>query len=744
MKRFFPIGFIFLVVVIFFWQFLFKGLLPIPSDTIIGLYNPFRDYYAKDYPRGIPFKNFLITDPVRQQYPWKKLVISAEKKLQLPLWNPYNFAGTPLLANFQSGAFYPLNILFFIFPFNFSWGLLIFLSPLLCGLFTYFYLSQLRLSRTASLLGAISFAFCGFSIAWLEWGVIIHTALWFPLILLSIDKILDSRRNFSIWNLVLTAALSCSMFAGHLQTFFYVLLFSLFYLVFNLRESIKYKKLIFVALSLLIFIIITSIQWIPTLQFISRSARNADKIPWQTNGWFIPWQNLIQFIVPDFFGNPSTLNYFGVWNYGEFIGYVGIAPLVFALFSAIFVKNKKSFFFLGMLILSLIFALPTVVAKIPFQLGIPFISTAQPTRLIFIIDFSLSVLAALGFDYFLKTKKGIVYPLGISALLITSLWIYVIFVKSGLSLNDLSVVKHNLILPTLIFFIFFVISLLYSFIKYKNKKLFFKIFSILVILITAFDLLRFGLKFNSFNPNKYLFPSTTSIDFLQKNIGNYRVMEIDSRIMPPNFSAVYRIQTVDGYDPLYLLSFGKLIAASERNQPNIKSPFGFNRIIAPHNYSSPIINLLGVKYILSLTDIKSENFKKVFEEGQTQVYENKSVLPRAFFVKEVIIAQDDNKAVNLMFSNINSLRDKAIVNASIKEKEFGLGSVNILDYNPNIIHLETNNSTEGFLVLTDSFYPTWKASVDGKKTTIYQTDLNFRGIIIPKGIHKIEFYDSLF
>ena len=135
MKKFLPFFLILGIVLVFFWQFLLKGLLPIPSDTIVGLYYPFRDAYFKTNPNGLPYKNFLITDPVRQLYPWKQISIEAEKKSTLPTWNPYNFAGTPLLANFQSAIFYPLNILFFIFPFEISWSLLILLEPLLAGIF---------------------------------------------------------------------------------------------------------------------------------------------------------------------------------------------------------------------------------------------------------------------------------------------------------------------------------------------------------------------------------------------------------------------------------------------------------------------------------------------------------------------------------------------------------------------------------------------------------------------------------
>src|SRR5260221_9217907 len=122
MRKLLPFFILVAIIVIFFRQFFLQNLLPIPSDTIVGLYNPFRDFYVKEFPRGIPFKNFLITDPVRQEYPWRFESILQEKLLELPLWNPYNFAGTPLLANQQSAGLTPFNILFFLLPFPLSWS----------------------------------------------------------------------------------------------------------------------------------------------------------------------------------------------------------------------------------------------------------------------------------------------------------------------------------------------------------------------------------------------------------------------------------------------------------------------------------------------------------------------------------------------------------------------------------------------------------------------------------------------
>src|SRR6201996_7699750 len=132
---FLPFILLFLITIFFYHPFLLRGQLPIPADTIVGLYHPFRDLYAKTNPNGIPYKNFLITDPVRQQYPWRQLAIDLENQSQLPLWNPYSFGGTPLMANFQSATLYPLNMFLMIFPFAIGWSILVLLQPLLAGLF---------------------------------------------------------------------------------------------------------------------------------------------------------------------------------------------------------------------------------------------------------------------------------------------------------------------------------------------------------------------------------------------------------------------------------------------------------------------------------------------------------------------------------------------------------------------------------------------------------------------------------
>jgi hypothetical protein len=762
-NRIVPLLLFITVPLIFFYSFFLFGKLPIPADTIVGLYHPFRDLYIKEFPRGIPFKNSLITDPVRQQYPWRFLAMDNIKNLRLPLWNPYNSTGIPLLANFQTAVFYPFNLALFLLPFSFAWSILIFLQPLLGGLFIFLYLKHLRINLWACFLGALVFSFSGFNIAWLEWNTIGQTTLWLPLILLAIDKIVFGikylvfsikNKNLVIWFLIYLFSLVSAFFAGHLQIFFYLFLVSILYFLvrwFQYGKSIK----VFILYLLLntLFFILTFIQWYPTLQFLLLSAREID-LNWLQQGWFIPWQNLVQFIVPDFFGNPATLNYWGIWNYGEFIGYIGILPLTMSLYALFFRYDRKTLFYGFIFFLSLLFSLSTFVAKIPFLWHIPFISTAQPTRLLFITDFSLAILSALGFDYFIKFKYKLNLILFFTGFLFGVIWLFLLFFgkEFNISAINISIAERNALLPSMIFIILVLTFIVYKIIndKYKILVIYF------LLLITVLDLLRFANKFTTFSNSNYLYPSSTAISFLQKQPGQFRMMTSDTEILPPNFSIMYKIQSVDSYDPLYLLRFGELIAASERGEPNIKPPFGFNRIINPHIIDSKIIDLMGVKYVLSLSDIINSKLTKVFQEGKTKIYQNRSAMPRAFFVTKVYSVNNKSAAIAKMYQGNFNIRSEAVVEyegllgniADGQVFNYSTGSAKIIDYTENHVVVETNINKHlqgygGFLILTDSYYPIWHVKIDDSEGKIWRTDYNFRGVEVPAGKHKVGFYLSL-
>jgi uncharacterized membrane protein YfhO len=151
---------------------------------------------------------------------------------------------------------------------------------------------------------------------------------------------------------------------------------------------------------------------------------------------------------------------------------------------------------------------------------------------------------------------------------------------------------------------------------------------------------------------------------------------------------------------------------------------------------------LNVKYVLSLSEISNTSYRLVFEEGQTKVYENMSVMPRTFFATEVINTKDKSESIIKMFDNLDFSKTAVVENSGLAG-QFSLGKATITSYSDNEVIIQTDNQGPGFLVFLDSFYPTWKAKIDDNDTKIFITDYNFRGIQVPEGFHTIKFYTSL-
>lgn len=732
----FPLICLFAFITIFYSPTILQNKLPIPADTIVALYHPWRDFFAKNYPSGIPFKNFQITDSVRQQYPWRNLSLDLIKRGEIPLWNPYSFSGTPLLGNFQSAVIYPLNFLYLLIEdFASVWSIQVILQTVLGGIFMYVYLHNFKLKRPALILGTLAWIGSGFFVAWQQWNTVVHVAIYLPLILLSVDELIlekHSRKKTLFWMVVFIASLLSSFFAGYLQPFFYIFVTGGVYLLARIYQTKRYKQLLIFAILYFVFFVLALPQLLPTLQFIALSARDIDQANWSRPDWFLPWQNLVQLIAPDFFGNPATLNYFGIWNYQEFVSYVGIVPLIFALTVLIVRRDKKTLFWGALLILALIMALPTPLSKLPFILHLPFISSAQPSRIIMLVDFSLAVLAALGLDYFLKkTQPGKVF-LSLSLAIFLGLMSLAAFAIETSRVTS----QRNLIMPVFVTVTVILLFLLAHLVT-KTKQL----IVLLIIALTAFDLLRFATKFEPFSSRNYLYPSTKIMSFLQDKSRTevFRVAALDDRILPPNFNIMYKVQTPSGYDPLYLKRYGEFIAALERGKPDTSPPWGFNRIVTPKNINNRLYGLLNTRYLLSFSQFP--DYKLLAKEGITYLYQYPYALPRAFFVTSTVYASNDQEAINKMNSQTFSPAESAVV-LDFPNSQFSSGEARIVSYQENSLDIQTENVAAGFLVLLDAYYPSWKATIDNIPTSIYITNYTFRGVKVPAGKHTVRFYLS--
>ena len=228
---------------IFFHQFIFQGLLPIPADIIVGAYYP----WLINAPTGIAVHNPLPSDVVSLTYPLRYLAITYLKSGILPLWNPHILAGVPLLANFQAAVFYPLNLLYFLSDnFPVIWSIQVASQSLLALLFMYLFLRSHSLNKASSLFGALVWGLGGFASLWLEYNTVVHAVLYLPLILWSVRRL---PRNY-FFGLVTTFGLAASLTAGNPPMSLILLFGTAFYSFFEYgRDVRKYLSLfIFAAL----------------------------------------------------------------------------------------------------------------------------------------------------------------------------------------------------------------------------------------------------------------------------------------------------------------------------------------------------------------------------------------------------------------------------------------------------------------------------------------------------------------
>ncbi len=756
-SRLVPLFIIGIVAMAFFYKSIFFGHIPFPGDLLISEYKPWRTYsYIGFNPGSFPSKA-QYPDTIRQLYPWKTLVIDQLKEKFIPLWNPYNFSGTPLLGNFQSSPLYPFNVLYFIFSQTTAWTLLILLQPFLAIVFTYYYCRKINLSKEAALLAAISFGFSSFFSVWLEYNTVLHVVLWLPLVLLSLEHLFDKLR--ASWVIIFLFSIVSALFAGHPQIFVYVLLFSTCYVLVRSKSG---KKTVFMIAIMMLGISVGAVQLLPGLELIAQSARSSHTWEMLTQKILIqPWQ-CIMFFVPDFFGNPATRNY---WLGDTYIGKVtsiGIVPIFFILSLATTIhRHSLTKFYLGTAIM--VFFLVTVnpVSLLFYKLNIPFLSTSSPTLMTFLFHFSLAMLAGFGLEAWRQKKLTlrqffkITLPL---ILLFLLLWLSVFFLPKFIQstwASNLIIARRNLFYSTCILSA----SFLLLFFTIKKPK----IFSLLIILLLCLhsvDLWMSFKKFNPFVPKDLVFPKTEIFDELKRISGINRFWGYGTAAIEANFATQYQLFVPDGYDPLYPRRYGEFIGSSYNGkiQTSFTTQTRSDAVIAPgygekdmpsNLYRLRVLDVLGVKYILDRAENGStgdtfppQRFSQMYNKDGWRILENHNASPRIFLSSSYQIFSNTEEFEKIFFDKDFNPTQSILLEESLPEKlqqAIRLDTIELQTYKPNQVKIKTVTDGNRLLFLSDTYFPGWKAYIDERETKIYRADWTFRAIFIPKGEHTIRF-----
>ncbi len=743
--RFWPVIFIFLIWFIFSSPYFLKNRVPFASTYQVNFFPPW-----SAYPQFAgPVKNNAMPDVITQIYPWKHFTIETYKQGHIPLWNPYSFSGTPHLANYQSAVLSSFNLLFFIMPFVDAWSILVLLQPLLAGIFMYLFTRSLERSKFASLIASISFMFSGFITVWMGYATLGYAILFLPLCLFAIEKYYKTAKfKFLI---LLSITIPLSFFSGHFQISLYFLATIFIYVIYKFITTKNIHNTLYVILYTFFGLLLAMPQLLPSIEFYSQSFRS--KLFQIQEA--IPWQYIPTFLAPDFFGNPVTRNdWFG--HYAEWNGYIGVLPIMLAFYSILGKKKVQTLFLFIFGIITIFLAFNTPLLNLIINLHIPVLSTSAASRIIVIYSFLFTTLSAFGFDQLIKDikygnlKKIIIWFVAFLLVFIV-LWAIVIL-KLFIPAERIIVARQNLILPTLIFLVsYFLIFIGVVFRRYSKNSLFILSLSIILIFVVSFDMLRFTLKWQAFDPKNLVFPDVKTTREFSKILGYERVLGN----LEGEDTVYYSIPSVDGYDALYIKRYGEFIASLD----NGKIKESYRSVVAfPKNgiYTPKAINLLGIKYIIHKVADNNKawafpfgsypkgNFNLIYDDGRYQIFENKTVFPRVFLVGEYKVITDPQKIIDTMFSDNFNLKKEIVLekDPGIKKTKQDIGSANITNYSPDQIDIDVAVNNQGLLFLSDSYYRDWKAEIDGVDTPIYRADYTFRAIKVPSGKHIIRFiYD---
>jgi hypothetical protein len=151
------------------------------------------------------------------------------------------------------------------------------------------------------------------------------------------------------------------------------------------------------------------------------------------------------------------------------------------------------------------------------------------------------------------------------------------------------------------------------------------------------------------------------------------------------------------------------------------------------------------KMSTSLAD--TNRWRHVEDINETSVYENLRAMPRAWLVPELVSASSDqilnaiktSKLPDGRFFNSSKI---ALVRNPLRfkaENEDVAATANVVNLSDTEVEVKTNSSSPAFLVLSDVYYPGWKAKIDEKNVQLFQTNYVLRGVLVPSGEHVVKF-----
>ncbi|MFN2253137.1 MAG: YfhO family protein [Candidatus Promineifilaceae bacterium] len=718
----------------------------LPHFTLVPL-EIIQDIKPWDHLALGPRHNRLIIDPFFIFYPNRALQTAAVQSGRLPLWNPYSFTGTPVIADPNFQPFYLPNLLVAaVLPAHNALPWLAWFHLTLTGTFMYLFLRRRRLAWFAAVLGGGVWLLNGYLMVWLENPHRLSTAAWMPGLFWAYEVSVEEKKP--AWAALAGLFLGLGILGGQVQFVFIfglvLFLYSLTKLFFRASDNKEQpaRPLLYLIFVALIGLSIGSLVILPAAEFSSFSQRTlSDAHTILDSRW--PAGQLITLIAPDFYGNPATeVHYWGAINYAEVTVYFGVVALLLAL-SAVFVAREKRFLLTSLLLMAFVLAIALGTPAARALTLAPGSQYLALRRTIILIPFLGAWLAAAGLDGWLQSD--ISWRRALSAVSLSLLIMAIIvlvttrYVGQDFIDNRDTAVKELWRAAVLLGVAVFLLLAI------RKKPL---IAGSLLLLLALGEVLQWAYDFNPITSIDYLYPDNAVTQYLSQEPEPFRVLPLQAgkTVFGPNILSIFAIEDITGYSSLIKGDYAALLRAMD-DEIEIGWMRGNENMLMMSHFH-PLAGMLNVKYVLAAEALPEQpNLELVQQLDGVWIYKNTAAGERAFLVRDVQEVPEESVLPTLLSADFD-WRQRALVTEALPADEQSQlrdgaagtsGSVQITRYEAEDIAISVDTPDPAFLVLADAYYPGWQALLDGRSVPIYETNDVLRGVYVPEGSHEIMF-----
>lgn len=717
LKNLLSIGFIFLIVAVFFLPYFINGFIPYVGD-------------------------FTGSDLTELNLSLRYLTSESYKNFEVPLWTNLLSNGFPILEEGQSGVFYPINIiLYFLFPFFVAVNLSFALNFLLAGVFTYFYSRQVKLSYFASTLAAIAFSFSGFFIFRLKHINLINAAIYLPLLFLLVEKYFTVKKK-GLVVVLMSLVLAVQFFAGHPQISFVSIISIFLYFVIRYLDFYKVEAKIFLSkvvapwiIIVVLFLCLAAVQILPTFLFSATSGRSLSMGYDEATLYGYNLKNLASFINPYVAGNPAfrtaSLDVARDGVFWEDNIYFGVLTFILALVGLIFVsvRKKEAKVLTILFFISFLFILgersPLFILFWEYIPGFSLFRFHQ--RFLLLTILSLSVLSGFGFDY-----------------------LYSKYLEGSHKFKYLrkSKLLNSVLLPSLII-VFICVDLFIVSFKYLGSLDYNKYFSApesAEIIKQDEEFRVYSLKWPTIWQETYRLA-----DGWQNNMSLF----ISGReLLPPNLNVFWGVASQQDRASIE----GGLLSKYNHELTNVLINQTWrdaddNNEIKINKSTLNVLSIANVKYLLSYDNLSNDELvlaKQIRRDffPVLNIYENKSFQTFARGVFNTRLAEDLQGELEIIFSENFNPASELVLSGDKGEEVRNDGRADILvkDNGRGSVFVEANFTQDGYLLLAQTYLPGWVATIDGQNVDVLRANFAYSAIPVGSGKHvvKLTYYPFSF